>query len=67
MFGCNMDGAWGSVEADWKVILLLILAWYVLLRVWEKNGVLDRWNASRVFGVVLMVRSSKGLTTLDYV
>jgi|TARA_B100001094_G_scaffold330192_1_gene394812 membrane-associated protease RseP (regulator of RpoE activity) len=67
VFGSSMDGAWGSVEADWKVVFLLILVWYVLLRIWEKNGVLDRWNASRVFGVVLMVRSSKGLTTLDYV
>ena len=60
-----MDGAWGSVEADWKVVLILILAWYLMLRVWERNGTLDRWNATRVFGVVLMVRSNWGLKTLD--
>ena len=60
-----MDGAWGSVEADWKVVVVLILAWYILLRIWEKNGTLDRWDASRVFGVVLMVRSNRGLKTLD--
>ena len=60
-----MDGAWGSVEADWKVVVVLILAWYILLRIWEKNGTLDRWDASRVFGVVLMVRSNRGLNTLD--
>ena len=62
-----MDGAWGSVEADWKLVLALIIAWYVILRIWEKNGVLDRWNATRVFGVVLMVRSNMGLKTLDRV
>jgi len=62
-----MDGAWGSVDADWKVVLVLIFAWYLMLRVWERNGVLDRWNATRVFGVVLMVRSNWGLKTLDRV
>jgi membrane-associated protease RseP (regulator of RpoE activity) len=62
-----MDGAWGSVEADWKVVLVLIFAWYLMLRIWERNGVLDRWNATRVFGIVLMVRSNWGLKTLDRV
>ena len=60
-----LDGAWGSVEADCTVVVVLILAWYILLRIWEKNGTLDRWDASRVFGVVLMVRSNRGLKTLD--
>ena len=36
-----------------------------LLRIWENNGTLDRWNASRVFGVILMVRSKRGLKLLD--
>lgn len=66
-FAPTMAGAWGSVEADWKVVLVLIFAWYLILRVWERNGVLDRWNATRVFGVVLMVRSNWGLKTLDRV
>jgi membrane-associated protease RseP (regulator of RpoE activity) len=35
------------------------------LRIWENNGTLDRWNASRVFGVILMVRSKRGLNLLD--
>ena len=65
--GVLMDGTWGSVEADWRVVILLILSWYVLLRIWEKNGTLDRWDASRVFGVVLMVRSNRGLKTLEKV
>ncbi|MBT60145.1 MAG: hypothetical protein CMA63_01150 [Euryarchaeota archaeon] len=61
----TMDGAWGSVQADWRVVLLLILAWYVLLRSWERKGTLDRWNATRVFGVILMVRSQYGLGALE--
>tara|TARA_B110000444_G_scaffold97003_1_gene91954 strand:- start:35780 stop:37237 length:1458 start_codon:yes stop_codon:yes gene_type:complete len=62
-----MDGAWGSVQADWRFVVLLIFAWYIMLRLWEKDGTLDRWNASRVFGVILMVRSNRGLKTLERV
>lgn len=62
-----MDGAWGSVQADWRFVFLLILVWYILLRTWERNGVLDRWNATRVFGVILMVRSQYGLGALEKV
>ena len=62
-----MDGAWGSVSADWTLVFTFIFAWYILLRVWEKNGTLDRWDATRVFGVILMVRSNKGLKTLERV
>ncbi|MEC7229183.1 MAG: hypothetical protein VXV95_03935, partial [Candidatus Thermoplasmatota archaeon] len=60
-----MAASWGTVNFDWSFILLLILSWYLVLRVWEKNGTLDRWNASRVFGVILMVRSKRGLKLLD--
>lgn len=60
-----MDGAWGSVEADWRFLLLLVLLWYILLRAWERNGTLDKWNASRVFGFVLMVRGTYGLKALE--
>ena len=60
-----MAANWGTVDFDWSFILLLILSWYILLRVWENNGTLDRWNASRVFGVILMVRSKRGLKLLD--
>ena len=62
-----MDGAWGSVSADWTLVFTFIFAWYILLRVWEKNGTLDRWDATRVFGVILMVRSNRGLKTLERV
>lgn len=62
-----MDGAWGSIQADWRVLLLLVLLWYILLRMWERNGTLDKWNASRVFGFVLMVRAKYGLKALEKV
>ncbi len=60
-----MAASWGTVDFDWSFILLLILSWYILLRIWEKNGTLDRWNASKVFGIILMVRSKRGLKLLD--
>ncbi len=60
-----MAASWGTVDFDWSFILLLILSWYILLRIWENNGTLDRWNASRVFGIILMVRSKRGLKLLD--
>ena len=60
-----MAANWGTVDFDWSFILLLILSWYILLRIWENNGTLDRWNASRVFGIILMIRSKRGLKLLD--
>ena len=60
-----MAATWGTVDFDWSVILILVFGWYILLRIWENNGTLDKWNASRVFGVILMVRSQKGLKLLD--
>jgi len=56
-----------SVEADWKSVLLLIMVWYLILRRWEANGQLDKWNATRVFGAILMVRTSKGKKTLEMI
>ena len=63
--GARMAASWGTVNFDWSFILLLVFSWYVLLRIWENNGTLDRWNATRVFGVILMVRSTRGLKLLD--
>ena len=49
-------------------MFLLVLAWYLLLRYWENSGKLDEWNASRIFfGMVLMVRTSKGKKSLEKV
>ena len=63
----SMAAAWGAVDFDWRIIPLLIFGWYLLLKRWERNGVLDRWNATRVFGFVLMVRTKKGLKMLEKV
>ena len=60
-----MAASWGAIQIDWTLIFVFILVWYILLRNWERNGVLDRWNATRVFGIILMVRSNKGLKLLD--
>ena len=60
-----MAASWGAIQMDWTLVFVLILVWYILLRNWERNGVLDKWNATRVFGVILMVRSNKGLKLLD--
>lgn len=65
--GRVMDGSWGSIQADWRVLLLLVLLWYILLKTWERNGTLDKWNASRVFGFILMVRGTYGLKVLEKV
>ncbi len=50
------------------MVFILLLSWFFLLRYWEKSGKLDQWDASRVlFGMVLMVRTKKGQTTLENV
>ena len=61
----TMVGTWGSVQADWTLVLLLLVGWYVLIKTWERNGTLDRWNATRALGIVLMVRTQRGQRLLD--
>jgi len=60
-----MVGSWGSVQADWSLLLILLFAWYVLIKTWERNGTLDRWNATRALGIVLMVRTQRGQKLLE--
>ncbi len=60
-----MVGSWGSIPADWTVLLALLVGWYILIRTWERNGTLDRWNATRALGIVLMVRTQRGQRLLD--
>ena len=42
-----MVGSWGSVQANWTLVFALLIGWYVLIKTWERNGTLDRWNATR--------------------
>ena len=56
-----------SIEADWKTVFLLVMVWYLILKRWEAKGQLDKWNATRVFGAILMVRTSKGKAALELI
>ena len=63
-----MGSGFFAIEADWKLFLIAVIAWYFLLKYWEKSGKLDEWNASRIFfGMVLMLRTSKGKKTLEFI
>ena len=58
------------MEVDWlsgKVVFVAIVIWYFVLKHWENNGTLDRWNATRVFGIALMLRTKYGQRTLEKV
>ncbi len=46
-------------------MLTPLAVWYLALIHLERRGVLDRWNATRILGVVLMVRTSQGRRLLD--
>ena len=62
-----MAAGWLSVSLSWQVILIAIIAWWLLLRSWERSGKLDDWDATRVFGVILMMRTSAGNKSLEVV
>jgi membrane-associated protease RseP (regulator of RpoE activity) len=62
-----MAAGWLSITLNWQVVFLLILVWYVLLKSWERSGKLDHWNSTRVFGLILMMRTSAGKKTLETV
>ncbi|RZD53733.1 MAG: hypothetical protein CXT67_02995 [Methanobacteriota archaeon] len=43
-----------AIQIHWSV--LGIVVWYILLKRLEAQGILDKWDATRVLGVILMVR-----------
>ena len=47
----------------WGVIIMII--WYTTLIYLENNGILDEWNATRMLGFILMIRTNKGRIILD--
>jgi membrane-associated protease RseP (regulator of RpoE activity) len=47
--------------------LALVVLWYVLLKGLEEYGILDRWNATRILGVVLMIRTKRGQRVLEVI
>lgn len=54
-----------SVAPFWIVALIGI--WYFSLRYLEEAGHLERWNFDRVLGIILMARTSRGKSLLEYV
>ena len=47
----------------WGAIIMII--WYSVLIIIENNGTLDRWDATRVLGFILMIRTKKGRIFLE--
>ncbi len=43
----------------------LLIGWYFSMRLLEDNGTLDRWNATRVLGIILMLRTGRGKVALE--
>ncbi|MDP7312076.1 MAG: site-2 protease family protein [Candidatus Thalassarchaeaceae archaeon] len=54
-----------AVQIHWSILLLV--GWYFILKQMETNGTLDKWNASRVLGVLLMIRTERGQRALDFI
>ncbi len=48
-------------------IIVAIAAWYVGLVYLERIGTLDNWNATRVLGIILMIRTGKGKVALEQI
>ena len=45
--------------------VIVMITWYSIIVYLEGNGKLDDWNATRMLGFVLMIRTNKGRTFLD--
>ena len=52
-----------AIQIHWSI--LGIVVWYILLKRLEAQGILDQWDATRVLGVILMVRTNRGQKVLD--
>jgi membrane-associated protease RseP (regulator of RpoE activity) len=52
-----------AVQVHWAFAALCI--WVLLLGQLERRGVLDRWNATRVLGGLLMLRTTRGQDTIE--
>ena len=48
-------------------IIVIIATWYFGLVYLERIGVLDNWNATRVLGIILMIRTGRGKVALEQV
>ena len=48
-------------------LLIMIGIWYSGLVYAESSGLLDRLDATRAMGVILMIRTRRGMRFLDFV
>ena len=46
-------------------VIIVIACWYFSLVYLELNGTLDKWNATRVLGIILMLRTGRGKVALE--
>lgn len=49
------------------LVVITIAVWYFGLIMLEENGILDKWDATRVLGIILMLRTRQGQKILDTV
>ena len=52
-----------AVQVHWLFGALCL--WVLLLGQLERRGILDRWNATRVLGGLLMLRTTRGQDTIE--
>ena len=52
-----------AIQIHWAFAALGI--WIIILGQLEHRGVLDRWNATRVLGGILMIRTKRGQKALE--
>ena len=43
-----------------------LVLWYITILFLDRKGYLDEWNCSRVLGIILMIRTSKGKKVAEY-
>ena len=44
-----------------------LILWYISILFLDRTGYLERWNCTRVLGIILMIRTNKGKDTADFI
>lgn len=55
------------LAAQWHWAFGVLGLWVLILSQLERRGILDKWNATRVLGGLLMLRSNRGQDTIERV
>ena len=55
------------LAVQWHWIFGALGLWVLILSQLERRGILDKWNATRVLGGLLMLRSNRGQDTIEKV